>query len=217
MSIMNNGTDRGIRAGFAEQDLADLIDELARRPHVSSFMSDGHTTFVFGERSGKLMRWFEDDDAFESVARGLPPEGTEIIKISLHVDESRVAEEARELHALLGDRLVFQVAAHDFIDVQPAGVDKGLGLERVLEARGIEPEEVLAFGDAMNDKMMLELAGEAVAMANALPEVQAICDRVIGTYQEGAVQKELARIVERLEREQASGEGPAEARGGEDG
>ena len=187
------------RRGFSPESVAALLAELDGSQHITSLMSDGHTVYINGPGAHVLKGMFDADEAFEHLGEGLPPRDAQIIKISLHVHESRVEQAARDLEAKLGDSLVFHVAAYDFIDVTPVGVDKGIGLARLLEARGIDPSEVIAYGDAMNDMGMLRLAGESVAMENALPAVREACDRVIGSFREQAVQADLAALVERLE------------------
>jgi hydroxymethylpyrimidine pyrophosphatase-like HAD family hydrolase len=66
------------------------------------------------------------------------------------------------------------------LDVQPPCRGKAEILRWLDEERGIRPAEVVAVGDAANDLPMLAEAGWAVAMGNAVPEVRAVADRVIG-------------------------------------
>ncbi len=66
------------------------------------------------------------------------------------------------------------------IDVQPRCNGKAEAF-RILESRWqISAERTIAVGDAGNDIPMLEIAGLSVAMGNAVPEVKAMADRVIG-------------------------------------
>jgi hydroxymethylpyrimidine pyrophosphatase-like HAD family hydrolase len=55
----------------------------------------------------------------------------------------------------------------------PAGVDKATGAAAALDVLGIPPSLAVAIGDAENDVPLLQLCGLGVAVANALPEVQA--------------------------------------------
>ncbi|MEM9203574.1 MAG: HAD-IIB family hydrolase, partial [Actinomycetota bacterium] len=83
-------------------------------------------------------------------------------------------------HAALIDRLQPHVGDHhatssgiNFAEVTPDGADKGAALARLCAQLDIVPEEVIAFGDNLNDLSMLEWAGRGVAMGNALDEVKA--------------------------------------------
>lgn len=69
-------------------------------------------------------------------------------------------------------------AGTGFLELTPPGVTKASGLAVITTALGIEPQDVLAFGDAPNDTPMLAWAGHGVAVANAHPEVLALVDEV---------------------------------------
>jgi len=57
-------------------------------------------------------------------------------------------------------------------------VDKGTGLEAVCAELELEPDAFLAVGDSVNDAQMFDLAGEAVAVANADETALERADRV---------------------------------------
>jgi hydroxymethylpyrimidine pyrophosphatase-like HAD family hydrolase len=50
-------------------------------------------------------------------------------------------------------------------------VNKGIGVNRVLNHLGIGKESAIAFGDGLNDKEMLMNVGEGFAMGNAHPDL----------------------------------------------
>ena len=60
-----------------------------------------------------------------------------------------------------------------YVELCPAGHDKGTGLAYVVQELGISADDVLVFGDARNDLPMFGWAGHSVAMANAHPDVVA--------------------------------------------
>lgn len=74
-----------------------------------------------------------------------------------------------------------------YLEILPLGVSKGAALSVLLEMEGISPEEVVAIGDAPNDREMLELAGIGVAVANAAQEVKDAADHVVCSNDEDAV------------------------------
>jgi hypothetical protein len=63
-------------------------------------------------------------------------------------------------------------------ELQAAGVSKGFALGWLCEHLGIDLADAVAFGDAENDVSMLEVAGDGVAVANAIPHVLAVADHV---------------------------------------
>jgi hypothetical protein len=62
----------------------------------------------------------------------------------------------------------------------PPGVSKGTGLLEALSELGISSHSTLAVGDAENDHSLLESCELGVAVANAVPALQAHADVVLG-------------------------------------
>jgi hydroxymethylpyrimidine pyrophosphatase-like HAD family hydrolase len=60
------------------------------------------------------------------------------------------------------------------LDILPAGCSKGAAVLSLAAARAIDASQVLAIGDNWNDVSMLEIAGAAVLMDNAPPDLKAL-------------------------------------------
>ncbi|MDE6528115.1 MAG: HAD family hydrolase, partial [Muribaculaceae bacterium] len=71
------------------------------------------------------------------------------------------------------------------IDLYAPGVSKARAVKELAAKTGAR--EVVVFGDNLNDLPMMRVADVAVAMENALPEVKAEADVVIGRNTEDAV------------------------------
>lgn len=56
--------------------------------------------------------------------------------------------------------------------ILPAGTNKGVGLQKVLDEFGVERRQVAAIGDAENDHSLFAAAGFPVAVANALESLK---------------------------------------------
>lgn len=67
------------------------------------------------------------------------------------------------------------VSSHHWVDIQPARVNKGRGLNALLAYHHLAPEQAIVFGDYLNDLEMMTLGTHAVAMGNAHPDIQAAC------------------------------------------
>jgi HAD superfamily hydrolase (TIGR01484 family) len=102
-------------------------------------------------------------------------------------------ERAREVVGHLVE-LSHSNSADGLLEISAAGVSKASALARVCAQRGIDRDQVIAFGDMPNDLPMLEWAGHSVAVANAHPEVLEIADEVTASNNEAGV----ARVLERL-------------------
>lgn len=58
---------------------------------------------------------------------------------------------------------------------------------RLCEVCGFTPDEIIAFGDDFADIGMLKLCGTGIAMGNAIPEVKAAADVIIGGNDEDGI------------------------------
>lgn len=81
------------------------------------------------------------------------------------------------------------------VDVVTAGCSKGSALHAWAAERGVTRDEVMAMGDNLNDLQMLEFAGMAVLMENALPELKARGWVVTGSNNDGGVAQAIDRYV----------------------
>lgn len=95
----------------------------------------------------------------------------------------------------LGLRLSAVLSGPEYLEVTAQGVSKGKALMRVAEYLHMSPERVLVIGDAPNDLSMFEVAGLAVAMGNAPPEVQAGADVVAPSLEQDGVAWALRNLV----------------------
>jgi len=86
-----------------------------------------------------------------------------------------------------------------WLDIAPKGVDKGTALERVREQLGIPRADVLVAGDGRNDLGMfawaLEGGGRAVAMGQAVDDVQNAAGELTGTVEEGGLAVALRSLL----------------------
>jgi HAD superfamily hydrolase (TIGR01484 family) len=82
----------------------------------------------------------------------------------------------------------------EMITLTAPGVDKGTGLRALCEALGIDPSEVVAFGDSEVDLPMFAVAGLSVAMANGTEEAKAGAGMITGSADEDGVAEAIGRI-----------------------
>lgn len=76
------------------------------------------------------------------------------------------------------------------------GADKGLALAVACRDLGIEPADVVAFGDSEADVEMFRVAGASVAMGQASPDVHAAATWVTGTNAEAGVGRAIEALLD---------------------
>ena len=75
----------------------------------------------------------------------------------------------------------------DYIFVEPT--DKARGIKRMMDHLGAPYEDVMVFGDAMNDLSMFIDDWTCIAMGNACPELKAKADYVTADVEEDGIYK----------------------------
>lgn len=84
----------------------------------------------------------------------------------------------------------------EFLEFVHADTSKAAALQRIGEMFGIQREEMIAFGDGMNDLSMLQYAGLGIAMENAPEELKEHADLVTKTNEEDGVAWAIQKIME---------------------
>ena len=82
----------------------------------------------------------------------------------------------------------------DNVEINQRCANKGEAILALAEHLGIKREEVLAFGDGLNDLTMLKAAGIGVAMANASDKVKEFADRITRSCDEDGVARGIEEI-----------------------
>jgi hypothetical protein len=84
----------------------------------------------------------------------------------------------------------------EMLEAFDPAVNKWRAVHYVAKRHGIEPNQIIAVGDDMNDVHMIEHAGLGVAMGNAREPLKAIADRIIGPNTEDGLAVFLEELVD---------------------
>lgn len=123
-----------------------------------------------------------------------------VLMLCSFAPEAKMREFAGQLTAALPDRVEVQPMLHPkyglwVCDCFLAGCSKWSGLVAYASRKGIDPSEILAIGDGLNDLPMIVGAGWGVAMGNADPEVRAVADEVVGDLAHDGVAEAIERHI----------------------
>lgn len=99
-------------------------------------------------------------------------------KILLIDSEDRIAAMYRDALARFGGRASVTCSKPIYLEFNPLNAVKGKALLTVCSRLGIQPENVIAFGDSLNDLTMLQAAGLGVSVANGWNEIKPFCDDI---------------------------------------
>ena len=126
------------------------------------------------------------------------PETETITKIAVYT-EAPLAE-IKEVVAAINDQfegVVAMSSGDNWMDAIYKDGGKGKALLYLQDKYNISPNQTLAFGDSLNDASMMEVSKYSVAMANADPDLLALCSYQIGSNQDQAVVTFLEELVEK--------------------
>jgi hydroxymethylpyrimidine pyrophosphatase-like HAD family hydrolase/GTPase SAR1 family protein len=162
-----------------------------------------HTLFdrVVAENGALIYR---PDTMEERLLGERPPEAfiQELKKKGVPISVGRVIVATWEPHqavvldAIKTTGLEYQVIFNKgAVMVLPPGINKAKGLHEALKDLCMAEHNTVAVGDAENDNSMLNSAECAVAVGNALPQVQAIADWTTGKRQGDGVMELIEALI----------------------
>ena len=99
-------------------------------------------------------------------------------KMMIAADPAEVPALQAELEEMFAGRIFCAQSEPHLIEIMPAAVNKGTALAALCQEMGIRREEIMALGDNTNDMHLLQAAGLAIAVANAVPRLQEYADYV---------------------------------------
>ena len=97
-----------------------------------------------------------------------------VTKLLMMDTPERIAALYEESRAVFGGRASMTCSKPYFLECNPLRATKGNALRWCSEHFGFGMDELLTFGDSLNDVSMLEAAGVGVAMGNAREDVKAM-------------------------------------------
>lgn len=179
------------RTRLAAADVRALIHPFRSDPLVEYSCIDGDHLYV-KDPSDQRWRWAHTET--RSVVR---------FELETEVDADKVVFAAAGANLVVAEHAA-QLLPHTerylwgdgFLEVIAQGGDKGSGLALLAAELGVPREQVVAFGDGLNDVSMLRWAGRSVAVGpEAHEDALAAADEHIAPPEEGGVVDWLERNV----------------------
>ncbi len=169
-----------------EEFVAELFNICNEHRCIASATLNAHTWLKVdpepsAEYLSEELRWVQalphDPDELPRIAT---VQGTDTIALVRELQESRFVDEVNIFDSIgPTGRVVVTITA--------TGADKGIALTKTCEHLSIDPENVIAFGDAHNDIEMFKIAGSSVAMGQAGDDVKEAATHVTAPHTEDGV------------------------------
>ncbi|WP_298382151.1 Cof-type HAD-IIB family hydrolase [Ferrimicrobium sp.] len=131
----------------------------------------------------------------EVVPGGRVPSGSIVKIVGVSDDHEIIARATDELRGLFGDRVAAEASQPYYLDVTHPRANKGTVVEYLAHWCGITTEEIATIGDMANDIDMFSRSGLAIAMGNAMAEVQQAADRVTASNEEDGFAEAMEELL----------------------
>lgn len=81
-----------------------------------------------------------------------------------------------------------------YTEISSKDVDKWYAIEFLMQKLNLKKEEIVAIGDNVNDKKMIEQAGLGIAMGQSMPKLKELADYITSSNTEEGVAKALEKF-----------------------
>lgn len=115
----------------------------------------------------------------------------DIVKVSLYHPEDAEAEVMKWFYNKWKDKAAVACAGKHWVDCNREDVNKGNALKVIMDKLGVTKDEVMAFGDNLNDIGMIKLAKYSYAIGSARAEVKEAASYIADTMANSGVVKAI--------------------------
>ena len=126
----------------------------------------------------------ESDSIFHSITKKMKEiNGIEVLEVA-HMSKKIIMQGTEEVPV-----------EYFYTEISANNVDKWNAIEFLIKKLGLKKEEIMAIGDNINDKKMIENAGRGVAMKGSTPEIIKVAKEVADTNDNDGVAKVLEKYL----------------------
>jgi Cof subfamily protein (haloacid dehalogenase superfamily) len=192
-AVLNSGNEL-IGTTYLDSKYIEPVYEVLRPTNVTTMVHKGD--IIYADRKVNDYTHIEPDVI--GLPLNLVDDIAEFVDWKLHKillcgEPGELKEVESKLKAKFADDVDIYLSAPWFLEVMPNGVNKGLGVEKVCADMGISMDEVMAFGDYLNDVDMLNCAYYSFAMSNAHSTVKQVANFITGSNNDNSVMKEVKK------------------------
>ncbi|MBO1199638.1 HAD family phosphatase [Staphylococcus simiae] len=161
---------------ISKEDFDEIVDYCRERQFFILTYQDGHIIYegeheymnIESELTGLPMKKVQD---LKEYIRGEVPKVMGVDYVA-NITEARI-----DLNGIFNDNVDATISKPFFLEFMARNVSKGNAVIALCDKLNITIDQVIAFGDSMNDKSLFDVAGLAVAMGNAADELKKYADK----------------------------------------
>lgn len=129
-----------------------------------------------------------------TVVEDLKDVKEDILKTAIY-DDRLMADHCQEYFDKFGDRLTVCTSGPHWLDLMKKDVTKGKALEHIKEKYDLKDDEIMIFGDQMNDLELIECGYYSYAMENAIDALKEKARFIAGKNSENGVLEKIKEVL----------------------
>lgn len=118
----------------------------------------------------------------------------EILKTSIY-DRELIADNCKSYFDRFSEKMSVCTSGEHWLDLMKKGVTKGSALEIIKKEYNLKDEEIMIFGDQMNDLELMECGYYSYAMENAIDELKEKARFIVGRNDENGVLEKIKEVL----------------------
>lgn len=170
-----------------DADLAAEVLKVASEFPVNVRVPDGNRIFAAPRDAERLEQQMAGTGAIVQAVDDWRSWGQAPLQVFVGGSRRELEPVVARIQHEFGDNLEVTFSAETIVEVTGRGVTKGMALHDLCAATSVSPQRAVAFGDNQNDIPLLQSAGLGVAVANAIPSLKQVADRVTAAVDEDGV------------------------------
>ena len=182
-----------IKQSFFDYDDVEKIIAIARQQDCMPHYFTGGYSYSFLDKMkkmdryqmGKLQQFYlENVYRIDDFKKFMLCYGHQIEKIILY---HQSMDDVKKCYELLKNVHVEKPTVGVSVEISPLGINKASAVKWLCQYLNISSDEIIAVGDSDNDLEIMEMAGLAIAVANANDNIKRICDTVVSDHDHDGV------------------------------
>jgi len=180
-SFVHNKQDEMIHTYTFEKDISQTLHKLIEGTNANYLISTADDIFI--KEMTPFLEKFEHlfffplkagNDFTEELGKSIIP-----AKFMVVGETDEIISVQKLLHQHLDTDIESYLSDARCVDVVPKGINKGVGLTKLINTLSIQANEIAVVGDSFNDIAMLQMTPHSYAMSSADPEVKKHARKVV--------------------------------------
>ena len=198
-TVYNSQGDRIFTGNFSYENAREILNVARQVPYMTPAIISAEDVYVNedipDEVKDFMVAYFRGMLTFVPDIREIF-EKEPVVKISINTGpDGSNEDDGLALMRTVSDYFGTTLSGDGWLDVQRGDINKGKSLLSMADHYGITADEIMVFGDYLNDLEFLQTTVNSYAMKNAHPKIKEICTHITAyTNEDYGVIRELIRL-----------------------